>query len=1104
VTYDIYSTGDGAFLAEILNAVSMLMGSDSTTLIAMIGVLLGFVFVVLNSVAEGGRRLSMGGTVMAIAMYLVLFTPRVDVLVHDPYSWTARPVDNVPLGVAAAGMTLSSMGLVITEEFETAYSLPGMLDTGYGTPLEMLLSVRGSGLGTANSVAGHDNFLQTLTNYINDCTETGIMLGWNDPAAIVTAPDLWQAVKMTDTDYTTKTYLPSDPSGGAQRTCANAYSAITAQWGQRLNAWNNYLSDSYDVADARTVIQGGLDNLVGMGNHANQYMKNALVANVIRRVASGNYSESSFASTVITTQATEQSRVQFAAEASLFARFARPLMTFVEGFVYSIVPFMVFAIGFGMAGFKLIGRYALILMWVQLWMPIMSVTNLFISMAFVREMDSLNNMVTSTGDPLSPLSLLGMQTMQAEAADWIAVGGNLIAAAPALALTVLYGGAYTMVNLSSRMTPGDAVDEKQSSPDLFSNPGVLSMSAQNTHDPTMGTRTSGTEGWTPSLSMGEVANRQLTSTEQEMQAAQAAYATSVQQGISSMEKGGVSSTDLQQLGRNVTGSDANSYTRLVENAQEYAQANGFSNEQTERLTGAITMGASGSVGASFFGNGATASISGQSTAADALGESVEMSDQLREMLKESTSEQVQSSFTETVSRSAMNTEQEGWERVAQEQNQATFDESRQRMESASQAYSEAQQFQASVGANQEVDFLTMSKDIAANEEAFQNLTARMSTHDEMGAEWQNQTEKLSQSGSLGDPNIEANERQYMAMGALMTLGANLDNADARGMLMDMAYATGKVSEGAGPESVDYDAFQGASDNVWNDTANVKPEVNVATGAAEGNLEDLPERIDQVSQSTQGGVGEFDRDASDIREDHSNRTQGIDHLTGQAGEAAVEDAYARLKDSPEVSSAAYWDAYQSAWGRALGADENLDDPSESASGPASLQAKIIEASSSSDENQDQINEERENVANEMRDDARQNALAGGLTPAQAGMFAEAAATAHLSPNSEGMIGSDLSMTGMMDRFLAGEEEGATKDEVLESSGYREQLRNHHYDAIKAEYMEKFNGNEEKATEYANLTFDRIADAGTAGADNGMNYLGRLSTLNAAIGETPDRN
>src|SRR5699024_4320295 len=215
------------------------------------------------------------------------------------------------------------------------------------------------------------------------------------------------------------------------------------------------------------LIGGALNSMVKTGTNARQYMKSALVANVLQRVESGQYSPGSYTSAVINTQGTEQSRIQFGADASMWARFARPLMTFVEGFVYSLTPFMAFILGFGLMGLKLVGRYFLMMIWIQLWMPILSVINLFIDLSFTDKMDSLNQTFLHGGATLDPLSMLGMQFMLHQAADWLAVGGNLVASAPALALAIIYGGAYTLVNVAHRLSPGDMVDEKIAAPDLM-------------------------------------------------------------------------------------------------------------------------------------------------------------------------------------------------------------------------------------------------------------------------------------------------------------------------------------------------------------------------------------------------------------------------------------------------------------------------------------------------------------------------------------------------------------------------------------------------------------------------------------------------------------
>ncbi|MCV5888804.1 conjugal transfer protein TraG N-terminal domain-containing protein, partial [Escherichia coli] len=80
-------------------------------------------------------------------------------------------------------------------------------------------------------------------------------------------------------------------------------------------------------------------------------------------------------------QAIQQRNTQWAAEQSMFMSVVRPMLTFFEGFVYAITPIMGFIIVMGSMGMTLAGKYFQTVLWIQLWMPVLSITNLFIHTA---------------------------------------------------------------------------------------------------------------------------------------------------------------------------------------------------------------------------------------------------------------------------------------------------------------------------------------------------------------------------------------------------------------------------------------------------------------------------------------------------------------------------------------------------------------------------------------------------------------------------------------------------------------------------------------------------------------------------------------------------
>lgn len=1095
MAYTIYSSGDGAFLAEVLNSVAAIMGSDSMVMIAMIGVLLGTVSTVMSSIATG--KFSLANPVLAIVMYLVLFAPRVNVVVYDVYSWTGRPVSNVPLGVAVAGMTLSHMGYEITDLFETAYTLPGMLNTGYGTPLEMLLSVRGGGVGTANSINDNDNLLQTLSNYVNDCTDTGIMLGSKNPAEMVKKPDVWAAIEFPSEIYTTKVYLGAP--GGTLMTCSDAYAAIDNKWSGYLDAWNSYISGRYQVADANTVIQGALDSMVHMGLSSDEYMKNSLLASVIKHVANGDYSNGTYQAAAITTQAIEQARVQFSAESSMFARFARPLMTFVESFVYAIVPFMVFVIGFGMAGFKLLGRYVLILLWVQLWMPIMSVTNLFIDMAFAGSMDSLNTALSTAGDPLSPLSLLGMQVMQSEAADWVAVGGNLVAAAPALALTIIYGGAYTLVNLAHKLSPGDMINEQQAAPNLFTNPGVLSMNSQYQHDMTSGLIEAGAGSALGSTTLGNVAGNMLTSSKQQLATAQASYADTVSQSIGSMLGNRASLSELQSLGRNVSMDESTAFGHTLSTADKIAKDYGFDKSATETLKGALVATASGRVDGGALLSVLTAGIVSGGLSVDSRTENAgsgeekqSLKDSLSQVLNEASKEDTQSSFRDTVAIAASDNTQQSFEKVASKQNQQAYSRSLQNLQQASSSYSEAQSLNASLGQNQSIPLAAMATSLAGNREAMTGLHNFLNTHLDLDREVNEQMGRLMDKQVFGDPRIEANEQRYTAAAATQVLATKMNDPEAQDKLRGMIYATGYVAPGTAPESVDATANKGIAGDAGDHADAVRQRVEGAAKEARADTQEAEGKADMAQWRSNGYIvtpEEFK--AQGGKANWENRVESRTGMTGAVGDRALPVALQHLEQASPLPTGAHnyglvtgmglygMNAFQKAFG------DNPDDPSLQGKAQAAMSQLNSELESGE---RDPAAVTREIMANSTRTmrSLYEEGKTAGLSDVESGMYAESAVAASM--------GAIQTIPGMG---------AATRlaDSAMEKLGfntdmnYRDALHDRWYQPLYRQELERAGGDEELAHRIADAKFERIGEAGTAG-NHGTAWLSSVAAVDMA--------
>ncbi|MGI9501879.1 MAG: conjugal transfer protein TraG N-terminal domain-containing protein, partial [Geminicoccaceae bacterium] len=139
---DVFSIGDGRFLEQVIQAVTLVSGSGDFVSMAKIGILFGIILITFQALTSGGRNFNFTQIGIAGLVYALMFGSTQTVTVTDAYTQEVRVVDNVPTGVAATGSFLSGIGFNLTELFETAFSTPTMTSQGYAFSLDVLKRVR--------------------------------------------------------------------------------------------------------------------------------------------------------------------------------------------------------------------------------------------------------------------------------------------------------------------------------------------------------------------------------------------------------------------------------------------------------------------------------------------------------------------------------------------------------------------------------------------------------------------------------------------------------------------------------------------------------------------------------------------------------------------------------------------------------------------------------------------------------------------------------------------------------------------------------------------------------------------------------------------------
>lgn len=603
--FTIYSIGDSAYLAQVLNALAMICGTGSFKTLVAIGGVIGLLVMGVQCIMTGTRQFNIHQTLVGMMAYMIMFGPSCTVLIEDAYNGTVRPVANVPIGPAVAGSMISNIGYGITDLFEQAYNDDITL-TRKNTVEAMKalgelrsIAADNSIIEAASASLGSDVNLQlSIDNYFRECTMTGITLGTTTASQIYNQGI--DGLRFDSNVYGTQVWLPSHV--GEFMTCTAAWQPLktaidtafrdprTIRSVNRLlgiQTANGAVSDNFDELD------NVYDMLTGAGQSASNYVKTAVLERLYEQAAAGTYRDlNDLASAVMVSTAIEQRNTQWAAEQSMFLTTMRPLMAFFEAFLYAITPLMAMLMMMGAFGMQLIGKYFQLTVWLQLWFPVLSVTNLYITMGARSE---LSNFLTD------PVTFYGINQANQALQTWVSTGGMLAAATPLISLFILTGSTYAFTTLTGRMSGGDHINEKIATPDTIQPGAALAMMATKTFNGARGAITTGAETMMPKMNVAQnitaAKNRSRSQLESDTQNVSRALVNELSSGRSSTE----STTILESLGESISAS----HSDLAQNIINTARAMGFNvqagTQQGNQLVGTVTASIVGNAGGKLSG-----------------------------------------------------------------------------------------------------------------------------------------------------------------------------------------------------------------------------------------------------------------------------------------------------------------------------------------------------------------------------------------------------------------------------------------------------------------------------------------------------------------------
>lgn len=941
--YFIYTIGDAVFLQNILNGIAGIMGGaheGEFTKAIQIALLIGVVL----SIAKGLLgEIDVKGIFLGLFLYLILFVPKVAVVIEDVYTGDTYPVGNVPIGIAAVGEITSTIGFTVAQWFDQALIYPGatagITDSSYLNALEIMTSTRKflynrANYGRANAFNSSDVY-QSWVNYFQDCTLVGIDLGLLDPQDVYSGSDPFDAIRFESETYVTQYIL----TGATITASCNSAWLVLRDYthttfipelvmDMRYNIMDSSVAQFSSSADVFDAIVGSLSDLGQSTVDVQNYIGANFLSPIFFQSVNEKYqNDMQYTSAVMLTQAIQQRNIQWAAEQSIFQQTFRPLYTFVEGVIYGIAPLMALLVAIGPIGTGLAMKYLLGLIWIQLWIPMLSVANLFIYLSASQKMANLP-IVDMQMPSLGSITLLD-DTLS----TWLAVGAYMASSAPVLALFILSGSVAGLSRVAGNMSGSAQIDPKMVRPDTFDSKPALATTSPNSFAPSSGFTREGVDQIAPSLSYALGAGSQVDSARSYAQSAQQNLQSAIETASSSVLSGSNSRQFLNGLSFASGSTHSESREAFKAFANRLAKSHGsnvtFDDSKADQLrtalVGAMDAGASlDAAVADYFGvsqgkgisKGSPGSTPGVNVSEGLRGSRQKMGSEkaggraggsVRGTLEGSYTDGTRTSvgnrqskesgsiadlldkvgyrsdFQNAVKKDLQDRNQQTWEARSGLQDVSKVSEAHSEAMRAENAYREAESFRSNVNSTQNTPFSKWSQGLIESGNAGQFVQMAQS-HSGIAPLYANQLRKFS-----GKTGTETKDRVAAAYSAVSEYATNAINAgagqkEAMGMFNQMAsLISGSIPGGFGmanpPKTNDAVSWD----------ANRKPlagETGEKLGAAKQRLDNTeldPEQVKNNVTQPAGAVDNpwqqsYDRN-SGLIEGHNQ--SGNEHAAGLA-------------------------------------------------------------------------------------------------------------------------------------------------------------------------------------------------------------------------------
>jgi TraG-like protein, N-terminal region len=883
--FEIYSLGDAELVYATLNGIAGFFAADGFSGMMKVAALLGLIFAGMRHfVADGmhspGQSIMSGGNFgpMSLVMPFMVFSmvlPTTSFIVVDAMDQSAMEVDNVPIIVGLPVAITSQVGRAISEGFETAFQpVEGarMTKVGYMDALFIMDSMRKLDL-QGMKLNGNVNYDmgKTLSRYYSDCVKV-------DMEAIYPPPTLNASKLKASTDIisdlsvgafaniSTVVYAslntsgtPAAPSADElEVTCGQAYDEIKNAFASDtiVNSAGDYIKAGVFKKASSTGTAIDLTNsaLSALGMDAvagSRFLTNVLVGRAIQKAeivhaAAAGANSAGWAMVLSSAESTRNAK--WITEKTLFDKYARPFMAFIEVLSLAVAPLIPFILLTGST--KALLGWLMMSVWISMWSPILTLTNFFVTTKCKADLTAYMNALASSGitDVTYLSSIEGLGYLSGVTNEWLAVGAMLSAATPVISMAVLTGGMTGLTSLASGLGKSDGANTSPVAGTAMDAGPMMRGSPGMELGPQGGARP-GAEAMLPKFSMSQAASANVSRTQEASDAAQSNFAKQEGASYTSQLNSQKGQQALAKIGDDLRSGTSQESSDMMQFMNSNSQTKGLSSGAKRAYATAMSVAAKAGVGVNtpLFKATLESAATAQGVSSDDLTamESVQMSSQDSQTASTKASAMSSKGHSAEDARIAS----QGVTKGKSKQQIAAYNQSQAAMKGAAEKATDAKAWAQSLGQQEDRNALQFGNQLS--QESAKKLMDHVGANPQLAAV---AAEEKAAMGRMGIYQSSQKMNQAAAAQALIN-SATGGNAESSALLMDLAKDSMLSSIGAKSDFSGKDDAKKKADEAGGrlkEGEKTKADVKAKTDKSNNLPEEVDNDLNKAEEELAGG------------------------------------------------------------------------------------------------------------------------------------------------------------------------------------------------------------------------------------------------------------